>query len=99
MAAAAGMTSTSSLYYVMDQLSSRRFLVDTGAEVSVLPPGRERRGSKPGPSLKAANESNIKTYGTRFVKLQLPIGRFTWSFTLAEVSQPILGADFLRANS
>ena len=50
MAAAAGITSTSSLFFVMDQLSSRRFLVDTGAEVSVHPPsGRERRGSKRGP--------------------------------------------------
>ena len=61
MAAAACMTSTSSLFYVMDRLSSRSFLVDTVAEVSVLSPsGRERRGSKPGPSLKAANGSNIK---------------------------------------
>ena len=93
------MTSTSSLFYVMDQLSSRRFVVDTRAEVSVLPPGRERRGSKPGPSLKAANESNIKTYGIRLVMLQLSSGRCTCSSTLAEVSQPILGADFLRANS
>ena len=97
MTAAAYMTSTSSLFYVMDRLSSRSFLVDTVAEVSALPPsGRECRGSKPGPSLKEANGSNIKTYGTRFVKLQLSSGRFTWSFTLAAVSRPILGADFLR---
>ena len=71
-------------------------MVDTGPEVSVLSPSdRERRDSKPGFSLKAANGSNIKTYGTQFVKLQLPSGRYTWSFALAEVSQPILLADFL----
>ena len=99
MAAAAVMTSTSSLFYMMDWLSARPFSVDTGAEVSVLSPGRERRGSKPGPSLKATNGSNIKTYGTRFVKLHLPSGRFTRSFNLVEVSKLILGADFLRANS
>ena len=33
------------------------------------------------------------------LKAILPSGRFTWSFTLAEVSQPILGTDFLQANS
>ena len=97
MAVAAGMTS--SLFRVMNRLSAGRFLVDAGADVSVLSPSaRENHANKPGPSLEAANGSNTETYGIRFVKLQLPSGRFTWSFTSAEVSQTILDANFLRAN-
>ena len=89
-----------SLFFVRDRLSTRNFLVDTGAEISVLPPtGIERRNNTQGPVLLATNGSNIKTYGKRAVILDLPPGRFQWNFVLADVSRPILGADFLRTNS
>ena len=88
-----------SLFFVRDRLSIRNFLVDTGAEISVLPPtGIERRNTQ-GPVFLAANGSNIKTYGKRAVTLDLPPGRFQWNFVSADVTRPILGADFLRANS
>ena len=74
--------------------------MDTGAEVSVLPPSsHERFFNNPGPALVAANGSSIKTYGKRTVTIELPVGRFRWTFVLANVSKPLLGADFLRANS
>ena len=89
-----------SLFFVRDRLSSRNFLVDTSAEISVLPPaGIERRNNTQGPVLLAANGSNIKAYGRRAVTHDLPPGRFQWIFVLAEVSKPILMADFSRANS
>ena len=45
-----------SLVFVRDRLSTRNFLVDTGAEISVLPPtGIERRNNTQGPVLLAAN--------------------------------------------
>ena len=88
------------LFFVRDRLSTHNFLVDTGAEISVLPPaGIERRNNTQGLVLLAANGSNIKTYGKRAVTLDLPPGLFQWNFVLADVSRPILGADFLRANS
>ena len=50
-------------------------------------------------SSSTANGSNLKTYGKRAVTFDLPPGRFQWIFVLADISRPILGADFLRANS
>ncbi len=90
--------SSSRLLYVTDQCSKRQFLIDTGAEVSVLPATRQDRIGQPkGISLKAANNSTISTYGRRELTLDIGLHRkFRWSFSVAEVSQPILGADFLR---
>ncbi len=90
--------SSSRLLYVTDQCSKKKFLIDTGAEVSVLPATRQDRIGQPkGISLKAANNSTISTYGRRELTLDIGLHRkFRWSFSVAEVSQPILGADFLR---
>ena len=57
----------------------------------------ERLFSSPGPALEAANGSSIKTYSKWTVTLELPIGRFRWSFVLADVSKPFLGADFFES--
>ena len=90
----------SSLLYAWDKLSGRRFLVDTGAEVSVLPAtGLDTRTNPTGSSLKAANGSTITTYGVRTAKLHFGTHQYKWDFTVADVSRPLLGADFLRANS
>ena len=73
--------------------------MDTGAEVSVLPTSsHERFFNNPGPALVAANGSSIKTYDKRTVTIELPVGRLQWTFVLANVSKPLLGADFLTAN-
>ena len=82
-----------------DKLSGRQFLVDTGAEVSVLPAtGLDTLGQS-GPSLKAANGSAIKTYGVRTIQLRLASRQYEWNFIIADVARPLLGADFLHANS
>ena len=90
-----------SLFFIYHRISNCSFLVDTGAEVSVLPlPSHERFFNNPGPALVAANgSSSIKTYGKRTVTIELPIGWFQWTFVLANVSKPLLGVDFFRANS
>ena len=72
--------------------------MDTGAEVSVLPPSSHERFFNNSGPLVAANGSFIKTYGKRTVTIQLPVARFRWNFFLANVSKTLLGADFLRAN-
>ena len=90
-------SSTHSPLHVWDRNSGRRYLVDTGAQVSVLPASvQDKRSGRHGPNLVAANGSVICTFGTRTVFLFIGAQRFEWDFFLAEVSQPILGADFLR---
>ena len=78
------------LLYARNHVSRRRFLVDTGAD---------KLSSNQGAKLTAANGSCIRTFGKRTIPLQFNKRHFQWTFTVAEVSQPLLGADFLRAHS
>ena len=79
------------LLYARDRYSGRRFLVDTGAEVSVFPASSKDRHSQPQKTkLTAANGSNIRTYGERNMPLKFNNRQFKWSFTIAQVSQPLL---------
>ncbi|XP_075533588.1 uncharacterized protein LOC142566639 [Dermacentor variabilis] len=81
----------------MDRISGLRFLVDTGAEVNVLPSAWYDSVSKsPGPTLSAANSTSIATYGLRYLTLDLDQRRtFRWFFIVADVNQPILSSNFL----
>ena len=85
--------------FVTDRRTGVRFLVDTGAEVSVLPTSRHdrtRHHSPSSPPLTAVNGSAIKTYGQRCMNIDLGLRRsFSWLFLIADVSHAILGADFL----
>lgn len=89
-----------STLFVRDYRSGRNFLVDTGAQVSVIPatPVHMRSGNT-GSSLVAANGSAIRTFGRQTVPIQIGNQNYEWPFILANVSQSILGADFLRSNS
>ena len=90
----------SRLFYISDNYSKIRFLVDTGAEVSLLPPSTfDRKHPHEGFSLQAANGTTIATYGKRSLTLDLGLSRsLPWVFVIANVHTPILGADFLRQN-
>lgn len=74
--------------------------MDTGACVSVIPV-KKKFSSVPIASdnnykLYAANGSEIKTFGVRTLVLDLNLRRaFRWTFIVADVKQPIIGADFL----
>ena len=96
---AAGHTrQRSRLFHIMDRSTGQRFLIDTGAEVSVVPPSRlERQRPRPGCHLQAANSSTITTFGERSLTLDLGLRRTCrWVFMIADVHHPIIGADFLR---
>ena len=83
------------LFFLHDAVSKRPFLVVTGVEASVLPTtGLDTRTKKPGQPLLAANGSSIHTYGTRKLTLHFPSNTYQWNFILAEVTRPLLGADF-----
>ncbi|KAL0819180.1 hypothetical protein ABMA28_008433 [Loxostege sticticalis] len=76
---------------VTDLHSGLRFLVDTGANVSVIPAAKRPFSDSASDSYKlyAANGTEIRTYGTKKLR------PYSWTFILADVKQPILGADFL----
>lgn len=93
----AGRTTCSRLFFVTDSSTGTRFLVDTGAEVSCVPPAlKDKRHQSPIFQLHAANNSKINTYGRRSLTLNLGLRRvFRWVFLIADVRHPIIGADFL----
>ena len=66
-----GQTLSSRLFYVTDPSTSLRFLVDTGAEVSVMPPSAADRKHRQGLTLQAVNSSSITTYGSHSLSLGL----------------------------
>lgn len=94
-------TSTSpnqvSRLFVTDRVTRTQFLVDTGADLCVYPRRLVRgRPAKQTYELAAANGSTIATYGSLTLNLDLGLRRdFTWRFVIADVSKPIIGADFL----
>ena len=86
------------LLYITDSSTHLRFLVDTGAQVSVIPPSpSDRKFAHSTLTLQAVNNTPIRTYGTRSLTLTLGLRRkLRWVFVIADTDTPILGADFLR---
>ena len=81
----------------MERSKHRRFLINTGAEISVLPATKvDRQRRQYGFNLQAAKGTAIPTYGQHSLTLNLGLRHpFRWMFTVADVKHPILGADFL----
>uniref|UniRef100_A0A5S6QQ48 RNA-directed DNA polymerase n=1 Tax=Trichuris muris TaxID=70415 RepID=A0A5S6QQ48_TRIMR len=94
------MTDNRHLFFIQDNRTKQMFLVDTGSEVSVIPtssPTYAQRRQPSALSLVAANGTSIPTFGRRTLNLDFGTGKqFQWTFLIATVRQPILGADFLR---
>lgn len=83
---------------VLDRKSGFNFLIDTGANVSVIPVSSKflTNNSHSEYKLYAANGTEIKTFGLRTLILDFNLRRaFKWTFIVAAVKQPIIGADFL----
>ena len=87
----------SPLPYVLQIKTGTKFLVDTGAEVSIVRPTRIDQSFKSyGRLLFAANHSPIATYGNKPLTLQLGSQqKFSWIFIVADVKCNIIGSDFL----
>lgn len=82
---------------IFDRTSQLRFLIDTGSDVSIIPATRQDRAGGTVPfSLHAANGTRIRTYGSKFISVDLGLRRcFKWRFLVADVSIAIIGADLL----
>lgn len=83
---------------VTDRKTRTRFLVDTGANVSVLPVSNfKSECSVTNIKLYAANNSEIKSYGIKTLDLNIGLRRsYKWEFIVCDVKQAILGADFIQ---
>jgi len=72
------------------------FLIDTGADVSIVPARHRDRVVKDSFKLYAANGTIIDTYGERSMQVSLGLRRAcTWRFVVADVQYAIIVADFL----
>lgn len=93
----AGPTTRSHLFFVADCSSGIRFLVDTGAEVSHVPPAlKDLWHQLLIFQWHAASSSRINTYGEQSLALDLGLRHvLRWVFLIADVRYPIIGANFL----
>lgn len=95
--AASSREAISRRLFIFDNKNLLNFLIDTGADLSVLPRSRFQT-NKPDrlPRLTAANGTTISTFGEKVLKVDLGLRReFLHIFTIADVTRPIIGADFL----
>lgn len=91
--------STYNRLFLLDSKTGKNFLIDTGADVSVIPVStiNKRIASSNENPLFAANGSIIESYGTTRLTLDLGLRRpFAWNFIIADVRTPIIGSDFLQ---
>ncbi|XP_064479110.1 uncharacterized protein LOC135392325 [Ornithodoros turicata] len=90
-------SSISRLFYVTGPVSKMLFLLDTGAEVSVLPTSPSDRRRPALFHLTAVSRTTITVFRPQILNLNLGLRRsFSWLFLVAGVGQAILGADFLH---
>ena len=82
--------------FVSDTRTGQQFLVDSVAEISVLPPTSSARPASD-IVMTTVKGTRIKTYGPKTLRLCLGVKRtYAWTFEMADVARPIIGADFLH---
>jgi hypothetical protein len=80
------------LIFLTDELTNDRYLVDTGATLSIVP--CNQNSSPSGPLLKGADGQPIPSWGFIKKTVQFQGKLFTSTFLQAAVAGPILGIDF-----
>ena len=101
--AASAVHTTSPLLFIVDRNSKLHFLIDTGADISVVPAKFKSlncAGSNSANAcfnLQSADGSKIAVLGQKLLNLNLGLRRdFQWTFLVANVTDAILGADFIH---
>ena len=102
-AALAPRSSSPVSFHVTVCINDRRaaFLLDTGSCYSILPTHTAVNWDPThAPALQSASGSKINVVGQKTCTFAIPRlhRRFTWTFLVAAVTHPILGADFLKTN-
>ena len=92
--------STKRRLFITDSITNITYLVDCGADVSVLPPTHVTQNklcelAVTPEILIAANHSPIAVHGSLTETVTFKGKQFKHSFIIADVSKPLLGADFL----
>jgi hypothetical protein len=82
------------LIFLTDELANDRYLVDTGATLSIVPCTSNAGPSGPLPN--GADGQPIPSWGFVLKTFQFHDKLFTASFSQATLAGPILGIDFLR---
>ncbi|XP_046417417.1 uncharacterized protein LOC124178224 [Neodiprion fabricii] len=81
-----------------DRSTGTKYLVDSGSVVSLLPLSMTKQKLQPDDDFQliAVNGTGIRTYGKRVTTLNFAMRRnYAWPFIIADVKQPIIGADLL----
>ncbi|VDL95663.1 unnamed protein product [Schistocephalus solidus] len=93
------VSSPSYIFYFCDSKSGMRFLVDTGAQLSIIPPTTaDCRCPNPDLFLQTVNTSPFTTFGTHSLSLDIGLRRvFSWIFVVADIPSVILGVEGLAA--
>lgn len=96
---------TNKRLFIYDKRTERDYLIDSGADHSVLTPTQYMKDTYNKTNndndevctrYYAANGTPIRTYGTKLLDVNLNLRRtFQWRFTVADVTTSIIGADFL----
>lgn len=82
--------------FIKDRTTSIRFLVDSGADVSIIPASANDKVDD-SVILYAANNTRIETCGIKILTVDLGLRRtFQWPFIVAKITKGILGADFMK---
>ncbi|GBP84146.1 hypothetical protein EVAR_49153_1 [Eumeta japonica] len=83
--------------FVTDRCTKMQFLVDTGRALRFPRSAVQQRRTRTTYQLSAANGTTINTYGYVNLELNLSLRRaYPWRFVVADVTKPIIGADFLQ---
>ncbi|GFT69874.1 transposon Ty3-G Gag-Pol polyprotein [Trichonephila clavipes] len=84
--------------FVKDRETGCQFLVDSRADVSIIPWTETKSECQASQyKLYAANGIEIPTYGLKILTLDLGLRRpFQWPFIIAKVKRGIIGTDFLQ---
>lgn len=95
--AAAPCSSTSRRLFITDRNCKIQFLVNTGSDVCLYSRlSSSKYNLQSNYTLSTANGTQVRTYGDIVLHLNFGFRRtFTWRFLIADVTMPILGADFL----
>ena len=83
--------------HIRDTESGYVFLIDTGAEISLIPVSSKTKNHLSDLKLYAANNTPIDTFGEARLTLKLRLRRpISWNFCVAAVPYPIIGAELLN---